>query len=361
MKKHFIFFIIIYLFAFTQLTFSDSNNIFNLGDTNLEGYTGPLFTFTKLNGKFATLGSGPISLIFNRSLSLGINVFWTDGSFDGLFMGYGGLQMEYIFFPKSLFHFSLGGFIGTGSLRYISSTDMTYRSPIIVIEPQITTIFNVSRYLHLSLGGSYRFAFNTKDVPDIGFSELSNFSGFFSLQYGVFHEQRSILKKNDHSSENTPIILTGTFSIKFSSINSQLVILDGGSTRALINNSLAVGIGGYRLINTVLMNNNTLKIIQIGLSIEYLFNSEDLINFSMGSLIGLQTSGYEVEATQNSYEDFSFLFVPGIYLNLNIIEFMKISIGASYRFVIGVNDLPGINMWDLSGPSFIAQIRAGLF
>ena len=58
-------------------------------------------------------------------------------------------------------------------------------SVILVVEPGAELEINVTRFLRIGLGGSYRIVENV-DITDVSNKSLSGFSGNFSLKFGSF-------------------------------------------------------------------------------------------------------------------------------------------------------------------------------
>ncbi|MFZ1729098.1 MAG: hypothetical protein WBQ23_06980 [Bacteroidota bacterium] len=56
-----------------------------------------------------------------------------------------------------------------------------------------------------------------------------------------------------------------------------------------------------------------------------------------------------------------FVVEPAVNVELNVTEWFRISAGASYRFVSGLNELQGIEDKDLSGPSGSLSMKFGAF
>ena len=56
-----------------------------------------------------------------------------------------------------------------------------------------------------------------------------------------------------------------------------------------------------------------------------------------------------------------FIAEPEVYVTLNITEFLRFSVGGSYRLGLGITDVPGIDNKDVSGFSGTVFIRLGGF
>ncbi len=130
------------------------------------------------------IGFTGYGLMYNRSVK-GItskNLVWDDH----IETGYGGLLMEYHFFPKKVVHFSVGTIIGSMGIVFDPLYD--YRNIYVtnfIIEPEIAAYVNLFKHLRFSVNVSYRF------VPGlhkrgITAGDYSGWSVGASLQGGVF-------------------------------------------------------------------------------------------------------------------------------------------------------------------------------
>ena len=154
-----------------------------------------------------------------------------------------------------------------------------------------------------------------------------------------------------HAEENT--LLEGVIQesgwyggpvVKIGDINNTLAAFVGYRGGWVINRTFSLGGGGYGLISDVYFSGNKLKMGYGGLDLEYKINSDEIVHFAVRSLIGL--GGIELMGVgQESF----FVLEPGVNLELNVTSFFKLSGGVSYRFVSGVNNVPGVSDSSLGG------------
>ncbi len=166
--------------------------------------------------------------------------------------------------------------------------------------------------------------------------------------------------------------------VRFSKLNDKFALLVGGSGGWLINHSFLIGGGGYGLVNSITApraaqiyygEGEDLK-IQFGyggLLLEYIGYPNNLVHYSISSLIGAGGVHYGYwNNFSNSYDDSrsrasAFLVIePSIGAELNITSFFRLNGGASYRLVKGT-DLPGIYDSDLSDVSVYLTFKFGKF
>lgn len=156
--------------------------------------------------------------------------------------------------------------------------------------------------------------------------------------------------------------------VKFTSINDEFGVLVGGRGGWIINHALVIGGGGYGLVNEVEMGLNEqgerqyLNFGYGGFEMEYIISSDDLMHFTFQALIG--AGG--VSLRTGDFEDFGndtdgfFIAEPSIGLEMNILRFLRLHVGASYRFVNGVKSF-GLKDSELSGPSASFTMKFGEF
>lgn len=165
--------------------------------------------------------------------------------------------------------------------------------------------------------------------------------------------------------------------VKYVQIKGEPGVLVGGRGGWIINHTFVLGGGGYGLVNDIKSDNppylyqgtwyNTyLNFGYGGVELEYIFQSDDLLHFSVYSLIGGGDISYRNEMFNDhgmnwdSNNDAFFVFEPAINAELNVISFMRIDAGVSYRFIGGVN-FDAIKNSDLAGPSASLTFKFGTF
>jgi hypothetical protein len=153
-------------------------------------------------------------------------------------------------------------------------------------------------------------------------------------------------------------------------------VLTGGYGGVLLNGKWMLGAGAYSLVNNIALpgvnaNGTTdyLNLWYTGLVVEYIHNSDKLIHWTAGTLIGgggvsrRDKHRFDNNGDHNDYNyDRSGLFVaePFANLEINIIKNLRFDIGASYRVVAGTSTT-GITDSKLSNPSVHVGLKAGIF
>ena len=98
-------------------------------------------------------------------------------------MDYVGLDLEYIVGPQRHIHFSIQTLIGTGRAQYWEGNDtVILEDGIWVIEPGA----NVTRFLRIGLGASYRFVSGIERLDGLESQGLNDASANLFLKFGKF-------------------------------------------------------------------------------------------------------------------------------------------------------------------------------
>ncbi len=174
--------------------------------------------------------------------------------------------------------------------------------------------------------------------------------------------------------EKDETLLSGTMTfgafggplIKWTKINDDFAVLVGGRGAFVFNHFLAIGGGGYGLVNDVLINTSNPPLQWYmdfgygGVVLECILGSRKLIHLSTSALIG----GGSVSYHRNWYEytdpDFFFVMEPALDIELNVSRYFRIGIGGSYRWINGIQ-YSEISNRSMSGPSAVLTFKFGSF
>lgn len=187
--------------------------VFGNQQADLGGYVSLGFGNTIINDNNALFGQFRLAARLGHSFSIGIagagfsdwlyglNHDRPDMSPDGYFIegGYGGILLEPVFAPNFPVHLSFPVLIGAGGVALSEETekydwdDFEYETghfvlasdAFLVIEPGIELEFNLSRYVRMGAGISYRFT-NAIDIEGSREYLLNGLSGSVNLKLGVF-------------------------------------------------------------------------------------------------------------------------------------------------------------------------------
>lgn len=188
--------------------FNDRNNV-------VHGvYLGLNFAYGEIDDKDTYLAGLKIAYVANQQFEVGFagkflyseqNVFNTqDGINEDLIGAYGGLHLEPILFSKSAVNLSFPLLIGAGAVGYVDRSLIRNEEDVnlnedevavlFVLEPGVSALFNINRYLQLEAGIKYRFS-NKIDLFDSPVNRINGFSAGIGIKVGVFNMGRNRYKK----------------------------------------------------------------------------------------------------------------------------------------------------------------------
>ncbi len=118
---------------------------------------------------------------------------WYEGEAQPYYLnfGYGGLLLAYIHNSDALLHYELWSIIGGGAVDVRTRADVgemySHMSGdgVFVAEPGINIMLNVTPFLRIGAGASYRYVAGVND-PRLTNEDLTNFSGQIILKFGAF-------------------------------------------------------------------------------------------------------------------------------------------------------------------------------
>jgi hypothetical protein len=184
-----------------------------------------------------------------------------------------------------------------------------------------------------------------------------------------------------NTSKPTKIGAYGVPAANLTSIDGNFAVMTGGYGGILLNRKWMIGAGAYSLANNITSTyaptstpgeKQYLNFWYTGLAVEYIHNTDKLIHWTAGALIGggaVSRRNKEPFDLDDDHDhdhwrtyDRSGLFVaePFANIELNITSYLRLDLGATYRFVHGSNT-PNISDGKLNYPSFHFGIKAGKF
>ena len=174
---------------------------------NVGFYFGFRSEYSQIAGYDAFGAGGTFAMIANHGLAIGFSGkgFFTEPyeripgsntsySYTG---GYGGFLIEPIIYPKFPVHVSFPILLGAGGIA--KSTMINYEYPydytevfiddaeaFLIAEPGMELEFNVTRWMRLGLGASYRFTTNLESNSSFESNPMNGFTGGFFVKFGKF-------------------------------------------------------------------------------------------------------------------------------------------------------------------------------
>lgn len=209
---------ILMFFLFSISSKAEEQTLFGSGEIKSSGYGGVEGKVTSIDGKTGYLLGGKGGWIINSNFSIGAGGYGLISrpevshdivSFPGKIytdMGYGGLVLEYINNSDDMLHLTANVLIGAGGVVYNdkSWSDMNYSnrnysstsSAFFVAEPSIMLDINVTKFMRIGAGVSYRWVsgldFDQAELKTFGIanpytsSSLSGLSGNLIFKFGKF-------------------------------------------------------------------------------------------------------------------------------------------------------------------------------
>lgn len=190
------------------ITFNDRRNV-------VHGvYVGIGMGYGEIEGEDTYIGTFKVAYVANQQFEVGFlarglysrqNIFNPrSGDNDDLFAGYAGFHLEPILFGKSLVSLSFPVFIGGGAVGYVDRDIIDNEEnfdfedddldAVFVLEPGVSALFNISRYVQLEAGVRYRFS-SKIELTDSPIDRINGFSGGFGIKLGIFNMGRNRYKK----------------------------------------------------------------------------------------------------------------------------------------------------------------------
>ena len=165
--------------------------------------------------------------------------------------------------------------------------------------------------------------------------------------------------------------------VKIGNVYEDLGLFAGGKMGVSLNNKFLIGLGFYGLVNNSelfaerpsefgfnpTVELASIKFIYGGLSLEYSFFSNKVVHFNIPVFVGpgkVSIKGEEDMFFDRIEKSSVFVIEPGLALEFNLFKFLKIDLGASYRYVNG-SVLESLDDEDLSDLSYNFTLKFDFF
>jgi hypothetical protein len=155
---------------------------------------------------------------------------------------------------------------------------------------------------------------------------------------------------------------------KIGLINGQVSLFSGGRGAWIINHTIAIGGGGYSTFMDVDIDGFSdndkplfLGLYYGGFGMEYIWNSDKVIHWTIHTLIGAGSAKLKEHAPDVTLQSERFYLVePSFNIDVNITKWFRFGVGASYRLTFGL-EMDEISSSDLSGPGGQIILKFGYF
>ena len=153
----------------------------------------------------------------------------------------------------------------------------------------------------------------------------------------------------------------GSITFGVGSINNKATFISGFRGGWIIDHGLALGIGGYAFFNNLSFDDSSYENGLVGgyggFLIEPIIFAKSPVHVSFPILIGGGGLATVNDPSNWEYYDYNgaafFVFVPGVELELNVVQFFRIAIGVNYRYT------PDINLTDFDGNALPKDVMRG--
>lgn len=161
-------------------------------------------------------------------------------------------------------------------------------------------------------------------------------------------QEKSLFDANISSVKGFGAVVT-----KYASLTDYNALIVGGRGGWIFNNTFIVGAGMYGLASNVpidvvytdpqISGKDRLHFMYGGVEVEYVFEPEEIVTYSVYTLIGLGTvsSHFYNQEYPDNYFDHNYMgnpfFVvePSFNVKLNVTRFLQVSVGVSYLSTVG--------------------------
>ncbi|WP_347926091.1 hypothetical protein [Pontimicrobium sp. SW4] len=164
--------------------------------------------YGKIDNKDSYFANFKIAYVANQQFEVGfvatglyadINEQGLSTNVNDLAGAYGGLHLEPIIFGKSKFNISFPVLIGGGAIVLLEDDFDSYVydddwEAIFVVEPGISLLYNINRYIQLEAGFKHRFS-SRVNLANSSLSRINGFSAGIGVKVGVFNMGRNRYKK----------------------------------------------------------------------------------------------------------------------------------------------------------------------
>ncbi len=164
--------------------------------------------------------------------------------------------------------------------------------------------------------------------------------------------------------------------LMLSTIDGELGVLVGGHGGWVLNHALFIGGGGYALANQIespISTSTEKRYVDFGyggLEVGAIVASNSLIHLRVSTLVG----GGGLSLSRRNYHDYDyndddmhrsgdafFMAEPSVELVVNMTPWARLTAGASYRYIDGIESDSDFTDADFSGPSAVVSLNFGRF
>jgi len=159
--------------------------------------------------------------------------------------------------------------------------------------------------------------------------------------------------------------------MKFTRVVGGFGLLLGARAAWIMNHSYAIGLGGYGLVTnnkhpddgSTIYDGMKLGMGYGGFFFEYIYPSMKVVHLSASLLLGGGAAGFYNTGDTPSYNyalNVFFVAEPTVGIEINVVSYFRITIGAGYRFTSAFN-AGHLSSNDIAGPTATLMLKFGSF
>ncbi|HEY6952938.1 MAG TPA: hypothetical protein VI758_11055 [Bacteroidota bacterium] len=160
----------------------------------------------------------------------------------------------------------------------------------------------------------------------------------------------------------------GAIDTRIGTVRNATAIFVGGRGGWIINQAVAIGIGGYALVNNVparipdTSGNHLLTMAYGGIDVEYNLLTTGSLRITFEELLGAGSISHEEIPYLNhrQYHDPFLVFEPGLSAEFKVTRILSVGAGVSHRVVFLLSSKLASNA-ELGSPSGFVSLNVGLY
>jgi len=197
--------IFILLLLLTGSALAQENSFIEPDVSSVKGFGAVVTKYSSLNNYDAFTIGGRGGWIFDNSIIIGGGIYGLASNVpvevidkntllprrDKMHFMYGGVELEYVFNPKKIVHYSIYTLIGLGSISshtnnqeypnsYYDHNHM--RNPFLVIEPSFNVTMNIAKFFEVAVGLGYMVT-SGADYQTIDDKSLSGVNASITIKF----------------------------------------------------------------------------------------------------------------------------------------------------------------------------------
>lgn len=328
---------------------------FHPEDLRLGGHGGPWAKPTTLDGAAGVMGGGVFGISTNPGFSWIVSANYLEADTRGLAFGYGAAGFETAFHFRHTVQPTAQFQLGYGVVSRDGKS-----SSVVVGEIQGLLGFRLGYGEKILAGIGYRETEFEGGVRGLGPETLDGWEAVVRLDYGIYDaapDPRPARRPGER-------VWSGFYSGKWTRLGGHAAWLDGGGTTLLFASDrmgprFAAGIGGYRTRGDIRDAARALSLGYGGALVRATGRPGRLVHAAASLLMGAGGLGSVDDASGAAKVRAAPVADADVLLETNLTGFLRVSLGAGYRFVPA--RFQGLGPAEWGGPCVAAQWATAAF